>query len=53
MKINEEAVQNQKTLIAQKQELNDKIEQLTRLNQRLEARIDILSTQPPPATTPK
>lgn len=53
MKINEEAIQNQKGLAAKKQELNDKIEQLTRLNQRLEGRIDMISSQPSPAPIAK
>ncbi len=49
IKVNEEAIQNQKGLATQKLELKDKIDQLTRMNQRLERQIDNISLQPLPS----
>jgi hypothetical protein len=49
IKVNEEAVSNQKDLVAKKQAYKDQIEQLTQSNQLIRQQIMIISSQPPPA----
>lgn len=48
IKVNEEAVSNQKDLVAKKIAYKDQIEQLTQSNQLIRQQIMIISSQPPP-----
>ncbi|WP_428658436.1 hypothetical protein [Runella sp.] len=48
IKVNEEAVTNQKDLVTKKQAYKDQIEQLTQSNQLIRQQIMIISSQPPP-----
>lgn len=49
--VNDATIRNQKGLVAQKQEMKDRIEKLTRLKERTEDLIDNLSIQPIQAPT--